>query len=343
MKFNKVRIASLGHFLPEYILSSEQLELQLSPLYERLNLPFGRLELMTGIKERRFWEPGTKPSDIATEAARNALEKTDFREKDIDFLVHASVCRDFLEPATSSVIHHNLGLKSECGIFDLSNACLGVLSGIMSISSMIDQGQIKTGLIVSGENSGPLIEETLKFLNTNLNLTRKNIKEYIANLTIGSAGVAVLLAHEDLCPHGPRILGGATLTHSHTNHLCQGHGDIHSLMMKTDSEALLKAGVQLAKETWDKTKRVLEWSEDQVDWVIGHQVGQAHEQQILKNLGLLEKKKFTTYEHFGNTGSAALPLTLSFLKDSEKVKKEETLTLLGIGSGLSCLMMGVRW
>ena len=342
MKFKKVRLASLGHFLPENILSSEQIELKLETLYKKLNLPFGRLELMTGIKERRYWETGTRPSDIATEAARDALSKTNLKEKDVDFLIHASVCRDFLEPATSSVVHNNLKLKSECGIFDLSNACLGVMSSIMSVASMIDQGQIKTGLIVSGENSGPLIEETVKFLNT-ADLNRKNIKEYIANLTIGSAGVAVLLAHEDLCPDGAQILGGKTLTHSHTNHLCQGQGDIHSLMMKTDSEELLKAGVKLASETWSKTKEVLDWSEDCVDWVIGHQVGQAHEQQILKGLGLLDKKKFTTYEHFGNTGSAALPLTLSLLKESDQIKKEETLTLLGIGSGLSCLMLGVRW
>ena len=324
-------------------MSSEELEMRCDQLYQRLNLPHGRLELMTGIKERGYWDVGTKPSFIATEAAKDALSKTYIKNSEVDFLIHASVCRDFLEPATSSVVHHNLGLKSRCGIFDLSNACLGVQSAMMTTASMIEQGQIKSGLIVSGENSGPLIFETIRFLNSNLDLNRKNIKDYIANLTIGSAGVAVLLSNEDLCPEGPQILGGVTMTHSNANHLCQGEGDIRSLMMKTNSEELLKAGIKLAQETWEETKKELKWNNDMIDWVIGHQVGQAHEEGILKGLGLYEKNTFKTYENFGNTGSAALPLTLSLLKDSEKIQKNDKMTLLGIGSGLSCLMLGVQW
>ena len=114
-------------------------------------------------------------------------------------------------------------------------------------------------------------------------------------------------------------------------------------MMKTNSEELLKAGIKLAQETWEETKKELKWNNDMIDWVIGHQVGQAHEEGILKGLGLYEKNTFKTYENFGNTGSAALPLTLSLLKDSEKIQKNDKMTLLGIGSGLSCLMLGVQW
>ena len=324
-------------------MSSEEIETRCDQLYQRLNLPHGRLELMTGIKERRYWDAGTKPSYIATEAAKDALLKTHIKSHQIDFLIHASVCRDFLEPATSSVVHQNLRLKNRCGIFDLSNACLGVQSAMITVASMIEQGQIKSGLIVSGENSGPLIFETIRFLNSNPDLNRKSVKKYIANLTIGSAGVAVILSDESLCPEGPHILGGVTMTQSNANHLCQGEGDIHSLMMKTDSEELLKAGIKLAQETWEETQKELNWSNDMIDWVIGHQVGQAHEEGILKGLGLFEKKTFKTYENFGNTGSAALPLTLSLLKESKKVKPNDKVTLLGIGSGLSCLMLGVKW
>ncbi|MEC7183452.1 MAG: 3-oxoacyl-ACP synthase III, partial [Bdellovibrionota bacterium] len=183
MKFSKVRLASIGHFLPNKVMTSEELEMRCDKLYQRLNLPHGRLELMTGIKERRYWDVGTKPSFIATEAAKDALFKTHIKSHEVDFLIHASVCRDFLEPATSSVVHQNLGLKSRCGIFDLSNACLGVQSAMVTVASMIEQGQIRSGLIVSGENSGPLIFETIRFLNSNPNLNRKNVKEYIANLT----------------------------------------------------------------------------------------------------------------------------------------------------------------
>lgn len=75
MKFKNVVISSFAYHLPEQIITSEEIEDKLAPLYQRLKLPDGRIELMTGIKERRFWPPGTMPSDLSTQAARNLFEK----------------------------------------------------------------------------------------------------------------------------------------------------------------------------------------------------------------------------------------------------------------------------
>ena len=113
MKFKKVVISSFAYHLPDKIMTSGEIEDKLAPLYQRLNLPAGRLELMTGIKERRFWSPGTRPSELSTQAARNLFEKNIIKPGDIDLIIHASVCRDFLEPSTASVVHCNLGLRPE--------------------------------------------------------------------------------------------------------------------------------------------------------------------------------------------------------------------------------------
>jgi hypothetical protein len=75
MRFQNVVIESLVAVLPPQVLTTAALEERLRPLYERLRLPFGRLELMTGIKERRFWEPGTKPSEASARAVRAVLAK----------------------------------------------------------------------------------------------------------------------------------------------------------------------------------------------------------------------------------------------------------------------------
>ena len=72
MRFEQVRIAALGHLLPERRVSSDELEERLGPLYGRLGLHVGRLELMSGIRERRFWEPGTRPSQVAGPSRRVA-------------------------------------------------------------------------------------------------------------------------------------------------------------------------------------------------------------------------------------------------------------------------------
>jgi 3-oxoacyl-[acyl-carrier-protein] synthase-3 len=343
MKYENVRIHSFDYVLPDEFLSSEQIEVQLNEIYEKLKLPHGRLELMTGIKTRGLWPNGTRPSDLSSKVANKLIEKSGINKNDIGLLVHASVCRDFLEPSTASVVHSNLELSEDAMIFDLSNACLGVVNAMVMASNMIELGQIKSALIVSGENGGPLLTQTIDHLKNDTTLTRKSIKKYIANLTIGSASVAYLLTHKDLAPNGHKVLGGAVCTDSSANVLCQGDGDTTSLMMETDSEELLKHGLILAKKNWNKTKESLGWTNSDVDWVIGHQVGTAHEKLTMQAMDLSDHKTYTTYEELGNTGSAALPVTLAKLSEQDKIQKGEKVALLGIGSGLTSIMLGVEW
>lgn len=329
-QFNNVSIHSIDYHLPETIVSSDDLEKELSPLYERLKLPEGRLELMTGIKERRYWPQGTRPSDLSTKAALNLFENNNIKSEEIDLLIHASVCRDFLEPATASVIHANLGLRKEAMTFDLSNACLGILNGMIMAAEMIDSGAAETALIVGGENSAPLIFETIKFLN-NSEINRKELKKYFANLTIGSGAAAVLLKKGN---HLLKMKSFSALTDGSSNKLCQGDGNPNSLMMQTDSEELLQAGIKLAKENWNHL-------ECKPSWTIGHQVGTAHEKLMRESLNITETLTTTTFETLGNTGTVALPITLAkFLKENTDVKG--TGALLGIGSGLTTIFIEVE-
>jgi 3-oxoacyl-[acyl-carrier-protein] synthase III len=342
MKFNNVVIESFAYQDPEVFITSEEIERRLAPVYTRLKLPQGRLELQTSIQARGMWGVGTPPSLIATQAALKTLEKSQFSKNDIDLVIHSSVCRDFLEPSTASVVHHQLGLRPECMSFDLSNACLGFLSAMMVASDMIDKGSIKTALVVTGENAGPLLEETIQKLNSDQTLTRKSIKKYIANLTIGSAGVAMILTRDNLAS-GHRLLGGASLSDTDAVKLCQGDGNTEGLMMETDSEQLLHAGVALATKTWEMTKSNLGWENESADNVICHQVGIAHRNLMYESLQLNLVKDYSTFEQYGNTGSAALPLTLVKAVEANKVIQNNKVALLGIGSGLHSIMLGVEW
>lgn len=341
MIFQNLRLHSFGHQEPELFMTSDEMEKKLGSLYERAKLPFGRLELQTGIKRRGFWPNKTRPSAVASQAAEKILKN--FPREKIDLLLHASVCRDFLEPATAAQVHHNLKLSPHCMISDLSNACLGVLSSVLMAGQMIERGVIKTALIVSGENAGPLIHETLSYLLSDPLMDRKKIKPFMASLTIGSAAVALLLTHSTLAPDAPKILGGSTLTDSEAVELCQGDGSTSGLMMETDSEALLKAGVKLAFENWEKTKSVLGWTNESPDKIIPHQVGTAHRLAMLTQLGLPTDRDFQTFEQFGNTGSAALPLTLIKASEAGFLKPKDKIALLGIGSGLTSTMLGLEW
>lgn len=344
MKFQSAVIDSIAYVSPPTAWSSDLIERKLAPLYERLRLPEGRLELMTGIKERRFWEEDVRPSEIAAEAGRKAIAASGLAPEQMEVCIHSSVCRDMLEPATASFAHRLMGLSPAVQVFDVSNACLGFLNAITLLSSMIDSGQIKAGVVVSGENGKPLLERTIQIL-LERDLNRKSIKPFFANLTIGAGAVAAVVCHESLSPEGHRILGGSVMADTSANDLCKGDSAAagSGLEMQTDSEEMLQAGVALAKRTWEKFKSELDWDEGTADRIVCHQVGAAHQRLLFDTLGLPHERDFSSYQTFGNTGSAALPITLAKAAEEGAVSAGDKVALLGIGSGLNCLMMGVEW
>lgn len=343
MRFLNTVIESLAVALPDEILTTTQIETRLAPLYERLRLPEGRLELMTGIRERRVWPQGTRPSDASAAAGKAVLAKSTLDAGRVQLFMHSAVSRDMLEPATASFAHRKIGLPSSAQIFDVSNACLGFLNSLTIAASMIESGQIECAMVVSGENGGPLVEHTLNTLLANP-LSRQEIKPFFANLTIGSGAVAAILCHRSLAPKGHRLVGGIARAATEYSDLCQGdtHG-VDSLAMQTDSESLLVAGVALAQQTWTEFCREIGGSTDSFDRFICHQVGSTHRRKLYEALGLDLAKDFSTFETLGNTGSVALPATLTLAAEAGAIKPGDKVGLLGIGSGLNCLMLAVEW
>ena len=93
MKFENVCIESIAAVLPDEVWTSAEIERRLRPLYERLKLPEGRLELMTGIRERRMWPEGTRPSDASARAGRAVLARSGLRAEQVELFIHAAVTR----------------------------------------------------------------------------------------------------------------------------------------------------------------------------------------------------------------------------------------------------------
>ena len=341
MKFNHVRLHSWAYQEPTHFLTSDEIETQLSETYTRLKLPEGRLELQTGIKRRGYWPRGTRPSSIAAQAGMKLVKNFDIKK--IGMLSHGSVCRDFLEPATAAQVHHDLGLSPECMIFDLSNACLGVMSSTIVAAQMIELGHIQAALVVSGENSGPLLLKTIETLQQDQALTRQSIKKHIASLTIGSAGVAWLLTHESLAPNAPKIMAGTTRTDSSAVKLCQGTGTLEDLVMETDSEALLISGVKLARETWQAFLSESGIQQNTFNHIVPHQVGSTHRRAFMESLGIAHLPDFATFDQYGNTGSAALPLTFMKAHEAGVFKSGDRIAFTGIGSGLTSTMLALEF
>jgi 3-oxoacyl-[acyl-carrier-protein] synthase-3 len=348
MRFQHVCLEALCYRLPDEVVTSEAIEEQLADVYERLGLPAGRLELMTGIRQRRFFAPGTRPGEISARTARDAIEASGIDPGRFGVLVHGSVCRDQLEPATASGVHAASGLPADTMILDVSNACLGLLNGCLLLANMIELGQVQAGVVVGTEIGRELVEGTIDSLINDTALTRQTIKPAFASLTIGSGSAAIVLCDRRLSQTGHRLLGGVVRCDTAAHQLCAGgvstedHGDDRP-RMETDSEALLHAGIELAAATWAETREVLGWSNDCVDKAFTHQVGKAHRNMLYQRLGLDPAIDYSTVEFLGNTGATALPIAAAMGQEAGHLEPGDRVAWLGIGSGLSSVMLGFQW
>ncbi len=348
MQYTDVCIESLGHLLPDDIVTSDQLEEGLAEVYSTLRIPPGRIAAMTGIEERRFWDNPTAPSKVASEAAELALAKTKIPREKIGALVHCSVCRDHLEPSTSVIVHDNLGLRPHCMTFDISNACLGFMNGMITVANMIQLGQIEAGLVVAGENGRPVVDTTVAALAADEAPSRKKFKKAFASLTIGSGAVAAVLTNKKLSNTGHQFLGASVRSASQYNALCRATPDMGFAeeahpYMETDALHVMENGVQLVNDTWGDLKGRLGWENDTPDRIFCHQIGVNHRNLLYRSLGLDLAKDFSTVEKLGNMGSVGLPLTLSMGEEAGVLEPGMNLALMGIGSGLVAVMLGVRW
>ncbi|HEY2412594.1 MAG TPA: 3-oxoacyl-ACP synthase III [Pirellulaceae bacterium] len=348
MRYRHVCIESLGYAIPAEIISSDDIERRLAPRYSRLKLPEGRLELMSGIRERRLWPRGTRPSDHSIVSGRKAIETSGIDPQQIGCLIHGSVCRDQLEPATACRVHHALGLPENCLVYDVSNACLGLLNGILQIANLIELGQIRAGLVVGAEDSRTLLESTIDELNRDQSLTRETVKPAFASLTIGSASAAVLLTHESISRTKNRLVAAAARAHTTHHELCAGghaagSGIGSQILMQTDSEQLLAEGLAAGIETFSQFLKASAWDRERIDKTICHQVGGTHRRMMLESLGLTPERDYATFPWLGNTGSVALPITLALAIEGGFIDEQEHVALLGIGSGINCVMLAVDW
>ena len=352
MRYSRVYIDALGYELPPVVVTSQELETRLQRVYEALHLPQGQLEALTGIVERRWWDPGYPVSQGAAAAARHALANSNVEIGEIDALIYAGVCRELFEPATACRVAADLGIKEDAAVFDVSNACLGVLNGIVDIANRIELGQIKAGLVVSCETAREINDVMIEKMIDSP--TMETFKYSLATLTGGSGAVAVLLTDGSFSSEKRRkLLGGVVQTAPQFHNLCRwGLETLHSLPLphfaisqftSTDSAAVLKHGVELGTRTWVAFLRRIGWVREQIDKVICHQVGSGHRDTILKSIGISADKEFNTFPYLGNVGTVSLPITAALAEDRDFLKPGDRVAFLGIGSGLNCLMLGIEW
>jgi 3-oxoacyl-[acyl-carrier-protein] synthase-3 len=306
---------------------------------ERLGVKPGRIEDLAGIRERRFWDAGTQPSDVATRAALKAIDAAGIDGQQLGCLINTSVCQDYLEPSTACLVHGNLRLSPHCMNFDIRNACLGFVNGMFTIGMLIETGQIKYGIVVNGENARDAVESTIGRLQSP-DIGVKEFRDNFATLTLGSGAVAMVLAHKDVSRTGHTMNGSATLAATEHNRLCLGRPD----QMITDASALLVAGVKLVAETWQvAAEEFPNWNDEAIALYAPHQVGSRHVAAVAQAVGITHSKMYLNFPVLGNIGPAAIAISLAQADEARRLKSGDQIGLLGIGSGINCSLMSLTW
>jgi 3-oxoacyl-[acyl-carrier-protein] synthase-3 len=337
MRYNRVTLDGLAYELAPNVVTSSELEKRIEPVYTALRFQVGQIEALTGIRERRWWNEGFKLSDGAASAGRKALDKAGVKPLDLGVVIYAGVCKESSEPATACSVASKIGVSKDCAVFDISNACLGVMSGMIDIANRIELGQIKAGLVVSCESAREINEAMIKSMLKNP--TMEHFKLSIATLTGGSGAVGVVLTDGSFGKKGPRLLGGTVQAAPQHWDLCQWDRDF----MRTDAPAVLKNGMELAKLTWQSFSKVMGWTSADMTKTITHQVGGPQTTALLTACGVGSEKDFPTYEFLGNIGTVSLPLTAAIADERGFLEKGDKVGFIGIGSGLNCMMLGLEW
>lgn len=338
VQFDDVAVVGLARVDAPVAMHSNTIERRLAPAMRRAGFEEGLLYQLTGIAERRLFEPGTKPSDAAAEAGRRAIEQSPVQSVDIGVMISTSVGKDFVEPSVASLVHHKVGLSSKCLNFDVSNACLGFLNGIEIAGAMMERGLVDYGLVVCGESSREVLEATIERLNESTYDISK-MRDQLATLTLGSGGAAVVLGPASRHSDKPRVIGSVTRAATEHNDLCRGQRH----WMETDAAMLLVHGLGLAEETFDAAREHLGWHTDALDHVAAHQVSAVHTARVAERLDIDLASFCKIFRDYGNVGPASIPIAVSLLDERGALKRDDRLALMGIGSGLNCSMMEIQW
>ncbi len=278
------------------------------------------------------------------------MEEANIGPDQIGALAYCGVCSDGFEPATACAVADQLNIGENTHIFDVKNACLGVITGMIQVANEIELGNIKAGLVVSCESAQQIVESTIDEINISGNLDF--FKNTVATMTGGSGAVAVLLTDGSIgeANNQRHKLDGGVVKNAIKHHgLChwgfeeKGMPTNSKIIMRTQAQGVLEHGVELTQKTFLQFKKEFNLTDDQPDKVIGHQVGAMHHQRFYQALNMDIKKDFATFPYLGNIGTVSLPITAAIADERGFLKPNDYVAFIGVGSGLNCYILGARW
>jgi 3-oxoacyl-[acyl-carrier-protein] synthase-3 len=324
------KIESIGIKLPEKTVSTAEIMQKL-----KLSKPV-QLERLTGISNRHVCSENEDSLTLAVDAAIDCLKYSAFKAEDIEMIICCSISKyvnglnHVYEPAVSMLIKQKLG-NEKALVFDISNACAGMMTGVYIANNYISRGIVKNCLVVSGEYITGLCRNAIQ------NINSPHHPE-MASLTVGDAGAAIILDKTDSEDDNFLVLEMTTL--SQYSNLCLGYQSTRQPggVMKTQMKKIHDVSIENAPFAIENALKKAGLKMGQIDFMIPHQTAKLSIQSGARHLSdyFNEKPGETVINiaETGNTASTTHFVTLyKYLQDG-RFKKGNRIMLLGFASGL---------
>jgi 3-oxoacyl-[acyl-carrier-protein] synthase-3 len=324
-----VAIAGTGSYLPERIMTNKDLESIVDTTEEWITS-------RTGIQERRIAAEGENTSDLATEAAKNALQNAGVNASDIDLIIVGTITPDTLTPATACYVQHNIGATSALA-FDVSAACSGFLYAMEIAQRMISDGVYKNALIIGAEK-----------LSAFTNWSDRNTCVLFGDgagaavLTRGTENTGRILATK-VGTDGSKasilnIPGGGSACPT-----TRDNADLKLASLAMQGKEVFKHAVNAMKRSAEAVIEEAGLSADNIKLVIPHQANLRIIDAIADRLTIPNEKVFVNLHKYGNTSAAAVAIALDEAHREGKFERGDNIVLVGFGAGLTWAAIAIEW
>jgi 3-oxoacyl-[acyl-carrier-protein] synthase-3 len=312
------RILGTGSYLPEKRLTNADLAAELAQ--QGVETSDDWIVERTGIRARHFAFDQQGCSDLATEAARQALLAAGISADDLDMIIVATSTPDMVFPSVATMVQHKLGTAG-CPAFDVQAVCSGFIYALTIADSMIQSGSAKRALVIGSEVFSRILD----------------FKDRTTCVLFGDGAGAVILEAS--------VQAGILATDLHADGkykdiLCvPGHVNRGAIwgdpVLKMDGQAVFKLAVGVLEETARASLAKANLTDADIDWLIPHQANIRIMQSTARKLKLGTDKVVVTVDQHGNTSAASIPLALDTAVRDGRIQRGQTLLLEGVGGGFT--------
>ncbi len=326
---NNIRaaITGIGAYVPEYILTNEELSTMVDTSDEWIMTRIG-------VKERRILKGvGKGTSDMGTKAVKRLLEKTNTNKNEIDLLICCTVTPDMVFPATANIISDKVGIKNAFS-YDLNAGCSGFLYGLSTASKFIESGQYKKIIVVGADKMSSIVDYSDR--NT-CAIFGDGAGAVLLEPTTNDNGIVDSIMRVDGSgrKHLHQKAGGSVKPASHETVDAREH------FIYQEGKAVFKFAVSKMADISIEMMNKHKLTSDDIAWLVPHQANKRIIDATIRRMELNKDKVMINIQKYGNTTSATLPLCL--WEWENQLKKSDNLILSTFGAGFTWGAIYLKW